>query len=99
MLIMVIYIIIAGGRSNLFKHEFGIRKREMMLKASQCYFRSSAGLIAGVLFISTEKVAFCDELVRKHQVIFVITVPLKLFFKNFDPTVALYLIKLGFFSW
>ncbi|KAJ7975398.1 Disease resistance protein [Quillaja saponaria] len=67
MLIMGIFIIISGGRANLFKHEFGIREGEKLLKASQCYFCSAAGLIAGALFISTEKVAFCDELVRKHQ--------------------------------
>ncbi|PQP98359.1 putative GEM-like protein 8 [Prunus yedoensis var. nudiflora] len=32
-----------------------------LLKASQCYLSTTAGPIAGLLFISTDKIAFCSE--------------------------------------
>ncbi|XP_040998612.1 putative GEM-like protein 8 [Juglans microcarpa x Juglans regia] len=54
-------IIQGGGRENIFRQIFGIREGEQMLKASQCYLFTTAGPIAGLLFISTEKVAFCSE--------------------------------------
>ncbi|XAR55211.1 hypothetical protein NMG60_11035221 [Bertholletia excelsa] len=34
---------------------------EKLLKASQCYLSTTSGPIAGILFISTAKVAFCSE--------------------------------------
>ncbi|KAG6625128.1 GEM-like protein 4 [Carya illinoinensis] len=54
-------IIQEGGRENIFRQIFGIREGEKMLKASQCYLSTTAGPIAGLLFISTEKVAFCSQ--------------------------------------
>ncbi|KAF5445276.1 hypothetical protein F2P56_034340 [Juglans regia] len=54
-------IIQGGGKENIFSQVFGIREGEKMLKASQCYLATTAGPIAGLLFISTEKVAFCSE--------------------------------------
>lgn len=54
-------IIQEGGRGNIFKHIFGMADDEQLLKASQCYLYTTAGPIAGILFISTEKVAFCSE--------------------------------------
>ncbi|XP_057421903.1 GEM-like protein 4 isoform X2 [Lotus japonicus] len=54
-------IIQEGGRGNIFKHIFGMQEGEKLLKASQCYLYTTSGPIAGVLFISTEKVAFCSE--------------------------------------
>ncbi|KAJ1408178.1 PH-like domain superfamily [Sesbania bispinosa] len=54
-------IIQEGGRGNIFKHIFGMQDGEKLLKASQCYLYTTAGPIAGVLFISTKKVAFCSE--------------------------------------
>lgn len=54
-------IIQGGGRENIFKHMFSVREGEELLKASQCYLSTTAGPIAGLLFISTEKVAFCSE--------------------------------------
>lgn len=54
-------IIQEGGRGNIFKNVFGMQEKEQLLKASQCYVYTTAGPIAGVLFISTEKVAFCSE--------------------------------------
>lgn len=54
-------IIQEGGRGNIFKHIFGMQEGEKLLKASQCYLYTTAGPIAGVLFISTKKVTFCSE--------------------------------------
>ncbi|XP_040998614.1 GEM-like protein 7 isoform X2 [Juglans microcarpa x Juglans regia] len=54
-------IIQGGGRENIFRQVFEIREGEQMLKASQCYLSTTDGPIAGLLFISTEKVAFCSE--------------------------------------
>ncbi|KEH26878.1 putative GEM-like protein 8 isoform X2 [Medicago truncatula] len=54
-------IIQEGGRGNIFKHIFGMQEEEKLLKASQCYLYTTAGPIAGILFISTVKVAFCSE--------------------------------------
>ncbi|KAG9156520.1 hypothetical protein Leryth_006512 [Lithospermum erythrorhizon] len=54
-------IVKQGGRENIFKHIFGVVDGEKLLKASQCYLSTTAGPIAGILFVSTEKVAFCSE--------------------------------------
>ncbi|KAL8464843.1 hypothetical protein ACS0TY_034362 [Phlomoides rotata] len=54
-------IIKKGGRENIFRDIFGINDGEKLLKASQCYLSTTAGPIAGILFISTQKVAFCSE--------------------------------------
>ncbi|KAJ4828760.1 hypothetical protein Tsubulata_035416 [Turnera subulata] len=54
-------IIQEGGRENIFKQVFGVKEGEELLKASQCYLSTSAGPIAGLLFISTQKIAFWSE--------------------------------------
>ncbi|KAG8378605.1 hypothetical protein BUALT_Bualt07G0002900 [Buddleja alternifolia] len=54
-------IIKKGGRENIFRDMFGLNDGEKLLKASQCYLSTTAGPIAGILFISTEKVSFCSE--------------------------------------
>jgi len=48
-----------GGVNRVFMELFSV-KGEKLLKASQCYL-STSGPIAGLLFISTHKVAFCRE--------------------------------------
>lgn len=54
-------IIQQGGRGNIFKQIFGVNQGEELLKASQCYLSTTVGPISGLLFISTEKLAFCSE--------------------------------------
>ncbi|XP_059641520.1 putative GEM-like protein 8 [Cornus florida] len=54
-------IIQKGGRENIFRQIFSVSDGEKLLKASQCYLSTTAGPIAGILFISTQKVAFCSE--------------------------------------
>ncbi|MBA0727463.1 hypothetical protein Golax_000447, partial [Gossypium laxum] len=42
-----------------------VREGEKLLKACQCYLSSTAGPIAGLLFISSQKVAFCSDRATK----------------------------------
>ncbi|KAI5559739.1 hypothetical protein POPTR_017G152900v4 [Populus trichocarpa] len=50
-----------GGRRNIFKQKFDLRAGEKLLKASHCFFSIETGAVAGLLFISTEKIAFCSQ--------------------------------------
>lgn len=54
-------IIQEGGRGKIFQQIFGVREGEKLLKASQCYLSTTSGPIAGLLFISSIKIAFCSE--------------------------------------
>ncbi|KAL0372838.1 UNVERIFIED_CONTAM: GEM-like protein 4 [Sesamum calycinum] len=54
-------ILQVGGVEKVFRQKFNIRDDEKLLKASQCYLSTTAGLIAGLLFISNNRVAFCSE--------------------------------------
>ncbi|KAH9771796.1 GEM-like protein 4 [Citrus sinensis] len=54
-------IIQVGGVEKIFKQLFSVKEGENLLKACQCYLSTTAGPIAGLLFISTNKVAFCSE--------------------------------------
>uniref|UniRef100_M1AN28 Avr9/Cf-9 rapidly elicited protein 140 n=1 Tax=Solanum tuberosum TaxID=4113 RepID=M1AN28_SOLTU len=54
-------IVKEGGRRNIFRHMFNVNDGEKLLKASQCYLYTTTGPIAGILFISTDKIAFCSE--------------------------------------
>nr|GMD39273.1 GEM-like protein 4 [Ipomoea batatas] len=51
----------AGGIQKVFKKNFGVREGEKLLKASQCCLSTTAGPLAGLLFVSTEKVGFLSE--------------------------------------
>nr|GMD32726.1 GEM-like protein 4 [Ipomoea batatas] len=51
----------AGGIQKVFKNNFDVREGEKLLKASQCCLSTTAGPLAGLLFVSTEKVAFLSE--------------------------------------
>ncbi|KAI3502047.1 hypothetical protein L1887_30078 [Cichorium endivia] len=50
-----------GNQGKIFRKTFGIREGEKVLLASQCYLYTTAGAIAGILFVSTERVAFCSD--------------------------------------
>jgi len=54
-------ILQVGGVKKVFNHFFTVRKDEKLLKASQCYLSTTSGPLAGLLFISTDKVCFCSE--------------------------------------
>ncbi|KAH7521229.1 hypothetical protein FEM48_Zijuj07G0011000 [Ziziphus jujuba var. spinosa] len=54
-------ILQVGGVEKIFKQLFSVGEEEKLLKASQCYLSTTAGPIAGLLFTSNEKIAFCSE--------------------------------------
>ncbi|XP_065867585.1 GEM-like protein 7 [Euphorbia lathyris] len=54
-------IIQFGGVKKVFKQLFSVRDGEILLKACQCYLSTTSGPLAGLLFISTQKIAFCSE--------------------------------------
>ncbi|KAK6122490.1 hypothetical protein DH2020_043776 [Rehmannia glutinosa] len=54
-------ILQVGGVDKVFRQKFNIGDDEKLLKASQCYLSTTAGPIAGLLFISNGRVAFCSE--------------------------------------
>ncbi|XP_074361805.1 GEM-like protein 4 [Apium graveolens] len=53
-------ILQVGGVKKVFRQNFSVRQGEKLLKASQCYLSTTAGPIAGLLFISTDRIAFCS---------------------------------------
>lgn len=54
-------ILQVGGVKKVFRQLFTVREGEKLLKACQCYLSTTAGPIAGMLFMSTDKIAFCSE--------------------------------------
>lgn len=54
-------ILQVGGVDKVFRQMFSVREREKLLNASQCYLSTTAGPIPGLLFTSTENIAFCSE--------------------------------------
>ncbi|KAK2405563.1 hypothetical protein P8452_11023 [Trifolium repens] len=54
-------ILQVGGVEKVFMQLFSVKDGEKLLKASQCYLSTTSGPIAGLLFISTHKVAFYSE--------------------------------------
>ncbi|CAN0909012.1 Putative GEM-like protein 8 [Linum grandiflorum] len=54
--------ILQVGVERIFRQLFTVDDEdEKFLKASQCYLSTTAGPIAGLLFISTHKLAFCSD--------------------------------------
>eukprot|EP00253_Pinus_taeda_P020325 PITA_20325 len=54
-------IVTQGGVEKMFKSSFSIGHTEKLLKTSACYLSTSSFPVVGLLFISTEKVAFCSD--------------------------------------
>ncbi|XP_058772056.1 putative GEM-like protein 8 [Vicia villosa] len=54
-------ILQVGGVEKVFMQLFSVKDGEKLLKASHCYISTTSGPIAGLLFISTHKVAFCSD--------------------------------------
>ncbi|CAL1374918.1 unnamed protein product [Linum trigynum] len=54
-------ILQVGGVKKVFRQFFSVSEGERLLKACQCYLSTTSGPIAGLLFISTDKLAFCSE--------------------------------------
>ena len=54
-------IIQYGSQDKIFRKNFSIKEGEKLLQASQCYLYTTSGAIAGLLFVSNERVAFCSD--------------------------------------
>ncbi|KAF2533859.1 hypothetical protein F2Q70_00032465 [Brassica cretica] len=54
-------IIQMGGLEKIYKRLFKVYDEEKLFKAYQCYLSTTACPIAGLLFISSKKIAFCSE--------------------------------------
>ncbi|KAK2459020.1 hypothetical protein QL285_006101 [Trifolium repens] len=54
-------ILQVGGVEKVFMQYFSVSEEERLLRVSHCYLSTTSGPLAGLLFISTEKVAFCSE--------------------------------------
>ncbi|THU44281.1 hypothetical protein C4D60_Mb02t05750 [Musa balbisiana] len=54
-------ILRAGGVERVFRQNFSVERGEKLLQAFQCYLSTTAGPIAGLLFISTHKIAFRSD--------------------------------------
>ncbi|XP_010491467.1 PREDICTED: GEM-like protein 4 [Camelina sativa] len=54
-------ILQVGGIEKIFKRLFRVSEGEKLFKMYQCYLSTTAGPIAGLLFISSKKMAFCSE--------------------------------------
>ncbi|GAB2275310.1 hypothetical protein Dimus_010071 [Dionaea muscipula] len=50
-----------GSVEKIFRRVFNVKEGEVLLKASQCNLFTTSGPIAGLLFISTDRVAFCSD--------------------------------------
>jgi hypothetical protein len=78
-------ILQAGGLEKMFRQWFSVDKNEKLLRASQCYLSTTAGPIAGMLFVSTARVAFRSDRSLavstpqgdKAQVPYKVTIPLR----------------------
>ncbi|KAG0476041.1 hypothetical protein HPP92_012882 [Vanilla planifolia] len=54
-------ILQAGGIEKFFVQNFSVEEGEKLFNAFQCYLSTTAGPIAGVLLISTKKIAFHSD--------------------------------------
>lgn len=50
-----------GGFEALFRHMFSVSPEEKLRKTYACYLSTSTGPVAGTLYISTVKIAFCSD--------------------------------------
>ncbi|KAL0392381.1 UNVERIFIED_CONTAM: GEM-like protein 1 [Sesamum radiatum] len=61
-------VLAEGGYEKIFQNTFQNVPGEKLLKSYGCYLSTSAGPIVGVLYLSTEKVAFCSDNPLSHKI-------------------------------
>lgn len=54
-------VLAEGGYEKVFHNTFENAPEEKLLKYYGCYLSTSAGPVAGVIYLSTAKVAFCSD--------------------------------------
>ncbi|KAI3728597.1 hypothetical protein L6452_17235 [Arctium lappa] len=52
---------VLGREAKIFRKSFSTGDGEKLLHTSHCYLYTTAGAIAGILFMSTERVGFCSD--------------------------------------
>lgn len=50
-----------GGLEKVFRQTFEVSPNEQLLKTYACYLSTSTGPVAGTLYISSERLAFCSD--------------------------------------
>ncbi|PNT45985.1 hypothetical protein POPTR_003G165600v4 [Populus trichocarpa] len=58
---LTVKAITEGGFESLFKHIFETDPNEKLKKSFACYLSTSTGPVAGTLYLSTARVAFCSD--------------------------------------
>ena len=58
---LTVKAIAEGGFESLFKHIFETDPNEKLKKSFACYLSTSTGPVAGTLYLSTARVAFCSD--------------------------------------
>lgn len=54
-------VLAEGGYQKIFRHTFETEPDEKLVGPFVCYLSTSAGPVMGVLYVSTEKLAFCSD--------------------------------------
>ncbi|EPS64970.1 hypothetical protein M569_09811, partial [Genlisea aurea] len=54
-------VLAEGGYEKVFQNTFETVPDEKLVKSYGCYLSTSAGPVVGVLYLSTEKLAFCSD--------------------------------------
>lgn len=60
-------LLTGGGFDNVFKQTFDTLPEEILRKTYACYLSTSSGPVAGTLYISTKKIAFCSDRPLTYQ--------------------------------
>lgn len=50
-----------GGSEKIFHKMFNLEQGDKLLNSAHCYLSTTAGPIAGLVFVSTHVVAFCSD--------------------------------------
>ncbi|KAL6961811.1 hypothetical protein U1Q18_045102 [Sarracenia purpurea var. burkii] len=58
---LTVKAITEGGFESLFKHTFPTEPNEKLKKTFACYLSTTTGPVAGTLYLSTVRVAFCSD--------------------------------------
>lgn len=54
-------VLAEGGYEKIFRSTFETVPEEQLQKSYACYLSTSAGPVMGILYLSTEKLAFCSD--------------------------------------
>lgn len=54
-------VLAEGGYEKIFQQAFETVPGEQLLTSYACYLSTSAGPVMGILYISTEKIAYCSD--------------------------------------